>query len=340
MTTEMRVGEAQEREDLAHRLQQEKERIHQPEFDIARSDDSASGKWEQIDRLAAIGWPQFPCFGVTADGCSCGKNDPNSEDQCEAKGKHPIPRHGVKEATTARDQLWAWHCQLPDANWALATGAPSGLVVIDLDPAKGGFESWDDYEMNRRGADFPVTTQVRTGGQGRHLILSYPAGRRVRNRVNWLPGVDVRGDGGYVILPGSRHISGGGYEWLNPGVPVAEAPDDLLEAINARGPSRPGAGSGSGSGTLTTPTQELRERGFRHGERDNGLNALAWRLVRSHYPHRDLIEGILREVYQASDQVPPLAWSKVEDQLDRAWAALEPQIIAERRWAEGLRSKP
>lgn len=310
----------------------ERERIHPLEIDNIQTRDEVSGKWLQIDRLASMGWRQFPCHSAIGDRCSCGSA------ACGAKAKHPRTEHGVKEATADRNQLWAWHHRWPNANWALATGSASGLVVIDLDPAKGGFDSWDEYEMNRRVSDFPLTTQVRTGGQGRHLILSYPRGRRVRNRVNWLPGVDVRGDGGYVILPGSRHISGGTYEWLNPGVPVAAAPDDLLEAISASRASRRGGAGESSSGTFTTPTQELRERGFRHSERDNGFNSLAWRLVRQHWPHIDLIMVIMREVYDRTDQDDDfIDWSVVVDKVRRAWVALEPELLAQRQWAQGLR---
>ena len=287
-------------------------------------------KWQQLDRLAGLGWALFPCHSAAGDACTCGKP------RCRAKAKHPMTPHGVKEATTDRARIWSWHQMWPHANWAVATGSSSRVVVIDIDRAKGGFESWQAWEMERRGADFPTTTQVRTGGGGLHLVLSYPANRQVRNRVNWLPGVDVRGDGGYVILPGGLHISGNSYEWANPGVPIAPAPGDLLESIS--GPSaRSSSGGGGSGGGFTASTQELRERGLRHGERDDGFNRLAWRLWRHHWPNEDLVTGIMYEVWTKTDQDDdPMPWAIVKDKIDRARQNIEPELLAERRWLDGL----
>lgn len=291
--------------------------------------------WEQCDRLATqLGLAQLPIHTVIEGVCTCARGS-----SCKEKGKHPILSNGVKGATADRQQLWAWHCQWPWANWALACGSISRTVVVDIDPEKGGRESWEEYEQNRRGSDLPLTTQVLTGGLGKHLIFSIPLGARVPNRVNWLPGVDIRGDNGYAVLPGSRHVTGRAYEWLNPGIPLAEAPIDLLEAIRA-GRSRPSSAGGSrSSGEFIAPTDELRARGFRHGERDDGFNRLAWRLVRQHWPHMDLVVGIMREVYDRTDQFgDPMTWEVVEDKIARARDALVPQINAERSWMQGLRS--
>src|SRR5262245_17069661 len=81
---------------------------------------------------AARGWPVLACHSVQDGRCSCGNT------ACEHAGKHPRTAHGVKDATTDPATITAWWQQWPDANVAIATGAVSGLVIIDVDPRSGG----------------------------------------------------------------------------------------------------------------------------------------------------------------------------------------------------------
>lgn len=138
---------------------------------------------------------------------------------CDSVGKHPRTRNGLKNATTDANQVDKWWRQWPSANIGIVTGAPSGIVVIDIDPRHGGTKSLAALEQEH-GA-LPPTVESLTGGSGNHLIFGY-AGQAVGNRANVRPGIDVRGDGGYIVAPPSIHETGNHYRWR-----VGHAPSEI-----------------------------------------------------------------------------------------------------------------
>lgn len=93
----------------------------------------------------------------------------------------------------------------------MATGARSGLVVIDVDPARGGEESL--ARLQSLMGSLPRTLTARTGGGGLHLYYRHPGvelcntAGRLPGVAEELPGVDLRGDGGYVVAAPSRHAT-------------------------------------------------------------------------------------------------------------------------------------
>jgi Bifunctional DNA primase/polymerase, N-terminal/Primase C terminal 1 (PriCT-1) len=114
--------------------------------------------------------------------------------------------------------------------------------VIDVDPRHGGNDSL--AELERRHGPLPDTPRVLTGGGGVHLYFAVE--QLIGNRVGLAPGIDLRGDGGFVVAPPSLHASGRHYLWelgASPDdVPVALAPGSLLERVREgrpTGPSRP-----------------------------------------------------------------------------------------------------
>lgn len=130
------------------------------------------------------------------------------------QNKAPYIKGGVNSASDDPAQVRAWWAQWPNANIGIATGnASRGLIVIDLDvdPEKGidGRESLHAWEA-QHGA-LPATLCSITGRGGNHLL--YYSMQRVRNRAGVLPGVDVRGDGGYIVAPPSVHANGQRYQW-------------------------------------------------------------------------------------------------------------------------------
>ena len=154
---------------------------------------------------AARGWPVFQCHTVINRRCSCG--DPT----CKSQGKHPRGEHGLKEGTAEPAMIRSWWAKCPEANVAIVTGAPSGLVVLDVDPDKGGTETL--YDLQQQHGQLPPTPESLTGGGGTHLLFQHP-GVPIKNSAGVLgPGLDVRGDGGYIIVSPSKHVSGGVYEW-------------------------------------------------------------------------------------------------------------------------------
>jgi hypothetical protein len=117
----------------------------------------------------------------------------------------------------------------------LATGEVSGLVVLDIDPKHGGEDSLDNLLVKH--GKLPETAEVLTGGDGRHIYFRHP-GVELRNSAGVVgPGLDIRGDGGYVVAPGSTHISGKTYDWEASSTPelagVADMPKWLMNACLA-----------------------------------------------------------------------------------------------------------
>jgi hypothetical protein len=166
-----------------------------------------------------------PLWWIQDGQCACPKGA-----ACASPGKHPLTPNGVKDATDDPVQLAAWREQYPFAHWAVATGARSGVIVIDLDrkPGKDGIALLAAMAKARGG--LPRTRMVRTGSGGLHLYFKHPGGHVPNSAGKLGPGIDVRGDGGYVVAPGSGHISGGRYKLLND-IPPAELPAWLLAAL-------------------------------------------------------------------------------------------------------------
>ena len=172
---------------------------------------------------AGQGWPVVPLYPIDlnaapdADGprkglypCTCGRK-PGAD--C-SPGKHPRTEHGLTDATTDVKIIAGWAEKWPVSNLAIITGAASGVVVLDVDPKHGGLQSIRDLT----GTDIPGPSWgalliQRTGSSGYHLLFRHPD-KTVRNRVGLRPGLDVRGDGGYIVVSPSNHESGGHYEWL------------------------------------------------------------------------------------------------------------------------------
>ena len=124
-------------------------------------------------------------------------------------GKKPLRRGWQSTATHDAAVVEAIWADVPEANIGVATGR--GLLVVDTDSGKA------DAAVRELG--MPDTVTVKTGC-GYHYYL---AGRG-RNRASLLPGVDIRGDGGYVVGAGSVHPSGAEYIWVVPPWELRPAP--------------------------------------------------------------------------------------------------------------------
>jgi hypothetical protein len=169
---------------------------------------------------AAAGLPVLPLHTPGPYGCSCRRPS------CDRPGKHPRwhPRlitAGVHSASTDPAVLDAWWSTWPDAGIGLRTG-----VAVDVCDVDGG----DGVRALRDTADglrgLPV---VQTGSGGWHLYVA-PTG--YGNRVAVLPGVDWRGERGYVVAPPSWHASGRRYRWVRPLVlPPPPCPEPLRRLL-------------------------------------------------------------------------------------------------------------
>jgi hypothetical protein len=141
--------------------------------------------------------------------------------------KTPYTPHGHLDATTDQARINAYWNRYPDANPAMPTGRRSGVCVLDVDKDKWGFGNLE--ALVEEHGELPATFTVKTGGGGLHYYFWLPADTEIRNSAGKLgQGLDVRGEGGYVLLPGST--TEGDYEVLeNPG--IAEAPTWLVELL-------------------------------------------------------------------------------------------------------------
>src|SRR5664280_1784204 len=172
---------------------------------------------------AANGLAIMPVFEPLPGGqCACGKPD------CNDVGKHPRIAGGFHSATTDLDLIREWWAKWPKANVAIVTGAQSGVVVIDVDPDRGGLEALD--ALVAEAGPIPDSAFVHTGGDGVHYFLRVPD-RPVKSRNNFRSGIDIRGDGGYVVVPPSLHRSGSLYEWVSPMIRPPPVPGPLLDLL-------------------------------------------------------------------------------------------------------------
>ncbi len=201
-------------------------------------------------------------------------------------GKKPaIPRReggrGFHDATTDTDQLRAWWRRWPQANIGLPTGQSSGLVVLDVDARPGGYGSLALLEAGREGL---VTLEAGTAGGGAHLYFTWP-GVELRNSARKLgPGLDIRAEGGYVVLPPSQRPEGA-YTWCEGSGKPAAMPPWLLELLRPKPPAPPAAPMpaadvrGVDRYGYTALAEEVRAlRGAPVGQRNDQLNRSAFAL--------------------------------------------------------------
>lgn len=158
---------------------------------------------------------------------------------CDPATKRPLTEHGFHDASTDPAIVKAWWLQWPSAMIGCPTGAASGWWVldVDVDPEKGidGRESL--ARLVATCGALPSTRIHRTPRGGEHHVFA-SFGPPVKCSAGAVaPGLDVRGDGGYVILPGSRREDGAEYTVVRDSAPV-HAPQWLLDLTGSK-PSRP-----------------------------------------------------------------------------------------------------
>jgi hypothetical protein len=174
-------------------------------------------------------WPR-PTPSMASLACSCSRGP-----ACDRPAKHPLVRHGVKDATTDPNRIGRWWHRWPQANLGLATGV--WFDALDIDGHAGLAALGELQQAAGLRLCGPV---VATGGGGWHHWFT-PTG--LGNRPpRGLAHVDWRGKGGCVLAPPSRHISGGTYRWLVSldQAPLPEVPATLRELLGADRPSTSG----------------------------------------------------------------------------------------------------
>jgi putative DNA primase/helicase len=173
----------------------------------------------------------------------------------------------VHDASTDEAKIRRWWETWEDANIGVATGKEAGFFALDVDPRKGGAEALASLEVKY--GKLPETRTADTGGGGVHHLFRYP-GFAVKNSTGALgPGLDIKGEGGAIVVAPSLHAGGNRYRWRND-APIANAPEWFLrllrEARKSRANGSPGVGAtipeGYRNDTLTSLAGTMRRRGM------------------------------------------------------------------------------
>lgn len=158
-------------------------------------------------KFAKKGWKVFPLISRT---------------------KKPATPNGLKDATGDERQIAQDWGNKTHLNLAIRTGECSGFFVVDLD-GEEGINNFNALVKTMGG--LPDTLTVKTG-KGYHLYFTYPEGLDIRNSTSKICNkVDVRGNGGYVVAPPSVHPDGSIYKFEDESLPVADAPQWLIDSV-------------------------------------------------------------------------------------------------------------
>lgn len=244
-------------------------------------------------RYAAAGIPVFPLHWIKNDGnCSCRQGA-----ICGAKGKHPRIKNWNEEATTDAEKIRQWWEKTPSANIGIPMGEKSGLVALDVDTRHRGDESlamlMDEFEI------LPDTITATTGGGGKHYIFKYTEELCLKNVVGFRDGLDIRTQGGMIVVAPSVHGSGRKYEWDTGKSPfdmeAAEMPAWLVEEIRKVGTQLPAKKKTAEA----APRKKISE-----GGRNNHLTSLAGALRRKGISEDGILATLRAE--NADRLEPPL----------------------------------
>lgn len=169
--------------------------------------------------------------------------------------KVPMTANGFKDASKEVAQIMRWWNQWPDANIGIATGALSGFWVLDVDKDHGGYDTLEkllnDY------TPFERTPESLTGAGGNHVLFTMPD-FDIRNNAGTKlgQGLDIRGNGGYIVAPPSIHPNGNVYQWdisLRPSdQALAAAPVWLLDKLKEPNQPLPVVGTRNGQPAAST----------------------------------------------------------------------------------------
>lgn len=218
---------------------------------------------------------------------------------CVPRSKSPATAHGVKDATRDLDIITGWWRAEPTYNIAIATGAVSGMFVVDIDGLDAEAEL---RKLEAEHGELPPSVEVITA-RGRHIYFKAPE-VPVRNSAGKIAsGIDVRGDGGYVLTPPSIHPSGRQYCWsVDAASAFAAAPNWLLIQITTP--------TNGADATPPSAWRELVKAGVAEGARDTTVARLAGHLLRRRIDPFVALE--LLQSWNATRCAPPLPERDIE----------------------------
>jgi putative DNA primase/helicase len=193
--------------------------------------------------------------------------------------KTPLTEHGLLDATTDSEMIMGWGRRWPGMVPAIATGGPSGVVALDVDMKPG---AWGVDALQELGVGLhPAMPTTHSPSGGFHLLFAWP-GRFIKTIAGKLgPGLDIRGDGGSLMMP-----PGPGRSWdphLGPDTPLAPMPT-WMEIPEAE-PSRPNVAPSPAVGELSRYCEAAVDEAYRRiveapaGQQETTLNREAFGLA-------------------------------------------------------------
>jgi hypothetical protein len=201
--------------------------------------------------------------------------------------KLPLVKGWPNLATADKAKISEWLRQYGQCNWGLATGSASGILVLDADSDEAL------NELEKLGS--PQTFTVKTA-RGQHFYFQYPSDSTIHNSASKLAkGLDVRGEGGYVLMPPSVHPSGVRYQILDNRLPVPP-PQWLLKKLT--GPPA------SSSKVQVEGNPTLVEQKIGEGSRNATLASLAGTMQRRGMTQGAIEAALIKENEQRCN--PPL----------------------------------
>lgn len=255
---------------------------------------------------AYYGWSVAPAWTVRDGVCGCGNVT------CGSPGKHPrIGWKRYQQQVPTEQEIREWWRLSPESNVLVITGRVSGIVVVDIDPRKGG----DDAAHALRAlGHLPDTRTALTGGGGEHLYYKHP-GHDIPNAAGLAPGIDFRGDGGYVVAPPSVHASGRLYMWdVGSPTEIHALPKEIAELVASR--HRVGV---DGAQRAAFDAESMLTEPIREGERNDRLARIAGYYVSQQMPLDAVVFTLLG--VNASLCAPPLGSDEVRKIADSIWRA-------------------
>lgn len=193
----------------AAELQDQSKSSVQPDYTSQQALEQGARCYEQALQYLKHGWPVIPI----------------GWDEVKGGWKRPLVSwKKYQNVLPTESDLHDWKKKWPYARVGVVTGNFAGLIAVDIDPRKGG---------SADGLDLPATLISNTGGDGWHYIYRHPGvGYHIPTVSDWpRKGVDIRGDGGLIVLPPSLHDSGEQYAWALDFDPtqIADCPSWLLQ---------------------------------------------------------------------------------------------------------------
>jgi putative DNA primase/helicase len=220
-----------------------------------------------------------------------------------------------RNAKTPACKTWSYDdaslVRNPSMNEGIPCGRSAGVFVLDNDPRHGGDVSL--RELEQKHGPLPKTYQVGTPGTGTHSYFKYfaPEGSTIPNSAGKIaPGIDIRGDGGYVVAPGST-IDGKAYREVNPDIQPADAPAWLQIAILGLRKAKP---------TKPEHTPSNNGQKIPNGQRDDALTRQLGRFRNANLSEEGLVQAALDWAKQNFEELDGNTEEKIREKVARAVA--------------------